>query len=446
MLYNSRRYKYLLSWGGFTTNTTQGPLLSKKTCATLLLCIAALGAVLTYGRDSIILRLIFHGCTAAVIGGLADWFAITALFRKPLGFISIRSEVLPKNRERIMNELVDFISKDLLNPEYIIASAKRYNLAQMFIDYCNANGGSGRVRTKAICRELAERIIVSADAQKIGTSLALAFKGRRDNFNMARILIQFLLSFIKTENGGRFIDCLIRSVRDIIPKIINDDFAKKLLDDNVTVIKKRYAKDKQMRGLMFDIVDLSGSNLRGKLLAYVDDYSKKLLDPDSPERAKLLEYLAEKIELLGKRDGYKHKVQQLEHYFFVKKFDFSSSLVTLIDRFRSSEGNRAALLAEVDSLIDEQIDLLSQDEHRQAKFNDYLLSQGAVVVKEKFPDAVAYIRRQLMGYTNEQFVELVESRVGDDLQMIRINGSLIGGAAGIGLYLITLAVERLCSL
>ena len=381
-----------------------------------------------------------------MIGGLADWFAITALFRKPLGFISVRSEILPKNRERIMNELVDFISKDMLGPDYVISCMKKYDPAQMFIEYCNAGGGSGRIRTKAVCRELAGRIIASADAQNIGTSLAVAFKGRRGNFNMARILIQFLLSFIKTENGGRFIDCLIRSVRDIIPKIINDDFAKKLLDENVNVIKKRYAKDKQMRGLMFDIVDLSGENLRGKLLAYVDDYSKRLLDPDSSERAKLSEYLAEKIELLGKRDGYKHKVQQLEHYFFVKKFDFSDSLVTLIDRFRSNEDNREALLADVDALIDELIDRLSTEAAMQAKFNDYLLSKGAVLVREKFPDAVEHIRRQLMGYTNEQFVELVESRVGDDLQMIRINGSLIGGFAGVGLYLITLAVERLCSL
>ena len=105
-----------------------------------------------------------------------------------------------------------------------------------------------------------------------------------------------------------------------------------------------------------------------------------------------------------------------------------------------------ALLADVDALIDELIDRLSTEAAMQAKFNDYLLSKGAVLVREKFPDAVEHIRRQLMGYTNEQFVELVESRVGDDLQMIRINGSVIGGFAGVGLYLITLAVERLCSL
>lgn len=77
---------------------------------------------------------------AALIGGLADWFAVTALFRKPLGFISYRTEILPRNRERIMDEIVKFIGRDLLNPEYIINNIKNYNMAMMVVEYAQRGG------------------------------------------------------------------------------------------------------------------------------------------------------------------------------------------------------------------------------------------------------------------------------------------------------------------
>ncbi|MBQ9487184.1 MAG: DUF445 family protein, partial [Selenomonadaceae bacterium] len=60
--------------------------------------------------------LLNHGFIAATIGGLADWFAVTALFRKPLG-ISYRTEILKRNRGRITDAIIEFVSSDLLNTE-----------------------------------------------------------------------------------------------------------------------------------------------------------------------------------------------------------------------------------------------------------------------------------------------------------------------------------------
>ena len=73
--------------------------MSKKTQATLVLVIMFLGFIATYKLDSFWGLLLNHGFLAALIGGLADWFAVTALFRKPLGFISYRTEILPRNRD-----------------------------------------------------------------------------------------------------------------------------------------------------------------------------------------------------------------------------------------------------------------------------------------------------------------------------------------------------------
>ena len=57
-----------------------------------------------------------------------------------------------------------------------------------------------------------------------------------------------------------------------------------------------------------------------------------------------------------------------------------------------------------------------------------------------------YLKGELMKYSQDEFVELVEKRVGDDLQMIRINGSIVGAIAGMGLYVLSFVIERLCGI
>ena len=101
-------------------------------------------------------------------------------FRKPLGFISYRTEILPRNRERIMDEIVSFIGRDLLNPQYIISNLKNYDMAVMVVDYANNLGGRGKL--KFAVRELVLQVISTLDTEKIGKSLAIALKSRRKKF------------------------------------------------------------------------------------------------------------------------------------------------------------------------------------------------------------------------------------------------------------------------
>lgn len=418
--------------------------MSKKTQATFVLCLMMIGFVCTYPLNSFWGNLLNHGFLAAVIGGLADWFAVTALFRKPLGFISYRTEILPRNRERIMDEIVNFIGRDLLNPQYIINNLKNYDMAIMVVDYANNLGGRGKL--KFAIRELVLQVISSLDATKIGNSIATALKGRRKNFNMAHILIQFVHTFLKTPAGDKFIDNLIKLVRTIAPDLIKTDFVANLIDRNIEIIRREYTKDKSMRELMFDMVDLSSRNLTNKLIKFIDEYSEKLLDYDSQERQRLMNFLSNKIEILGKRDGYKHKVAQLEHYFFVKKFDFTGNLIVLIDNFRKNEQNTNELFAMVDEFIDNLLDDLAKNKTKQQQLNNWFMEKLSKFIQDNSQWVLDYLKGELLKYSQEDFVQLVESRVGDDLQMIRINGSVVGAFAGMGLFILSFIVERLCNL
>ena len=114
--------------------------MNKKTMAGTALGISLLGAASTapISTGSFLGGLVHHGFLAASIGGLADWFAVTALFRKPLG-ISYRTEILTRNRQRIMQAVVDFAGNDLLNEDNIMQYVEQKNLSEMLVTYLESN-------------------------------------------------------------------------------------------------------------------------------------------------------------------------------------------------------------------------------------------------------------------------------------------------------------------
>ena len=110
----------------------------KKGLATAVLAASAAGAAgfgwLASSAGGFLPGLLAHGCLAATIGGLADWFAVTAIFRKPLG-ISYRTEILRRNRPRIMRALAEFAGSDLLSREHVLESLSKQDFSEMLARY-----------------------------------------------------------------------------------------------------------------------------------------------------------------------------------------------------------------------------------------------------------------------------------------------------------------------
>ena len=104
--------------------------ISKKYKATAALAVSVAGAIGTssLAQAGLLGGMVHNGFLASTVGGLADWFAVTALFRKPLG-ISYRTEIIVRNRQRIMQAVVDFAANDLLASANIMKFVNQQDVA-----------------------------------------------------------------------------------------------------------------------------------------------------------------------------------------------------------------------------------------------------------------------------------------------------------------------------
>ena len=145
--------------------------MQNKTKATLTLtaCASLAAGTLPLANSGFLFGLLNHGFIAATIGGLADWFAVTALFHKPLG-ISYRTEILKRNRKRISDAVIEFVGEDLLNTKNIMETLKDENAAKLLIEFLESY--NGRKKVKELVNEILGETFLKIDTKKLSKEVA----------------------------------------------------------------------------------------------------------------------------------------------------------------------------------------------------------------------------------------------------------------------------------
>src|SRR3569623_565370 len=103
---------------------------------------------------------------AAMVGGLADWFAVTALFRHPLGLPIPHTAIIPRNKDRIGDSLAQFLRDNFLTPAVVARRMRRLDVAGALGRFLADPQGEGRLRAGAA--RMASDVLEALDQEKLG--------------------------------------------------------------------------------------------------------------------------------------------------------------------------------------------------------------------------------------------------------------------------------------
>ena len=384
-------------------------------------------------RESFLGGLFNAGMLAAVIGGLADWFAVKALFEKPLG-IGFRTEVIIRNRERIFGDLIDFVSKDLLGKENIIKILDKYNLTKLALNYIEESDGENKI--KNFIFTLINIIIKECDKEQFAKIFEGILKDKMKNINMSKPLVEALIKTIQKDNE----DDLIKKMLIELEIYIHHPALKDIFADIIAEVKRQYIGNGQMREMASKMMDLSEEQIAKVIQTELGNYLRSLQDENNTQRIMLKEYL---IEILNEqKDNYQleQKVNMFFEHLIDDKLDVSKFMVKYFNNML--EGNLIEIKNIADNIVDRYIDLLKSEYIFQKKSENFLKEVVIHFINEKHDVLEEKIKEKLVQLSDDALKELVKNRVGDDLQMIRINGSVVGAMVGMVLYFITFIAER----
>ena len=404
--------------------------------ATLALALSVLGFFLSspYAEAGFAGGLIYHGFLAAMVGGLADWFAVTALFRKPLG-ISYRTEILRRNRPRIMQALVDFASADLLNVENIMAVVREQDMARMMMDYLTQRGG--RERLKLVLNEVLRAAARTMDIRDIARQLVPVFQGLLKNVAIEKLAVQFLTMLGEARCSRQLLPALARIGRQVLAAPV----VQALLQEHITMLRQQYEGKSFGRSFLIGVLNLSDEKLLRLLNQRLQGWLDAMESGESQAYAQAAAWLEQSMALLGQEPRLLESLRQWKNQR-IDALHLEDSLADWLEQTLKAED--PDWLKEVDQFVDDKVELFIANEAWQKRYDAMAknIIEHELTVRH---DVIAdLIRTRLDELSDDNLIEFIETRIADDLQMIRINGSIVGSLVGMLLYTIVFCVERVC--
>ena len=362
---------------------------------------------------------------SGTVGGLADWFAVTALFRRPLG-LPIRTAIIPENKDRIAVTMAGF-PRIFLTPAVVGRRMGSMNLHRRW-EVISPTRGQRRTAHPCGAGELAVEVLELLDPERLGTQV------RQLKTQLAKLEVAPLL--------GGMLEAMIADGRHrpLIDKIIR--WAGLVLEDNETLVRDMVHK-RANAVLRFTGLDerLANSVLDGlyKLLAEV------LVDPDHPLRSKIEEGLQDLAHGLREDPEMRERIERMKQELLENPAigDWWQGVwerlrANLIESIRSSNGSTGHDY--IGETLGELGAALRDDERLQRQVNRFA-RRTAVGVATRYGDQIVRLVSETVKRWDAQTItDRVESAVGRDLQFIRINGTLVGGLVGMTIHTLDIYV------
>lgn len=400
--------------------------------ATILLIIVTLGFLIAYPFHRTFWGgLLSSAFCASMIGGFADWYGITALFHKPLG-ISYKTEIVPRNRDKIINALCNMVTEDLITKDSLNKFAGEYNFSEIIISYIRKNKDDENFKNAVF--SLIYRIIDVRDEESLEV-ISKLLKENLTKISLWSIIKSSIETSIKSGYDEKILDFIID---ELIIFSKSDDFFS-ILKDMATTTKTSYengmARRKFVNNFVLDILlQTSPEDIAKSIQQRILGYLVRAKNPSSDSRKSL------KIWLYSKFDEYKNNaklIKLVEDWKFskLKSLLDKDKLIIYLDKISADSLNEGGNLDKLSVVLYNQFinlsDTFENTPNWQRIVNEGLRSLSYSIIEIAHNNLKNIIKDNLSSYSNDELIELIESKAGDDLQLIRINGSIVGGFVGI---------------
>lgn len=406
-------------------------LANKVLLLVFILFLLAIGLKYCY-KGNIAAEVFFAVMEASLVGGIADWFAITAIFKKPLGF-PWHTALIPRHRERVIRSIRNIIDQDLLTVQSI----------------------KNRVETSSFVALLIELVEDLRGKQLVSTWIEEFCKDIINKMNMADLIL-YVDGFLKKEMSN---SSLVTQIKNVIRWLLEKERAQVLTLYIVDELIKQLEKTETRQLIHKNLVELTRAKSRTPLeraFIWLGEQTNSVSLSEAAEA-----FHIELLTMLQESKNPEHILHQRINEKLTGLLELPESEFTWLEQI---EGWKKSLVGDIEfgdkavKLIEDIlaaanpniylqfIELFYNLLHRYWEFfkkNSEIQEWLEVRIKKATYQLIEQehhiigeiVQRVLSEFTDNRLNQFVEDKAGDDLQWIRINGSVVGGAVGLIMFL-----------
>ncbi|WP_067068182.1 DUF445 domain-containing protein [Roseateles chitosanitabidus] len=401
----------------------------------LLLSLAGLGLSLAMGARGPWAWLKAF-CEAAAIGGLADWFAVVALFRHPLGLPIPHTALIPQGKHRIADSLAGFVRDNFLHPEVLLRKLEILDPAARLGDWLRVPANLAQVTGPV--RSMAIEALSLFNEQAVRRALGEFLVARALSWN-ATVTAASVLDLMT--KAGRHQDVLDGALSKLRDYLATPEVRALVASRLVKFSRAQWPKATSLVDTIAN-VDKMADSLSDKLaLQLVEEVQTALSQPDHAVRRQFDGWIVEFIERLRQDPDFARDVNAMKDRI-VQSDDVRAYLDGVWTEVRATierdlRRDDSVLIRHLDQSLASLGDRLGRDPGLAQAINEHVLSSAARMVSGMREGITHHIATTVKAWDDRSLVRQIELSVGRDLQYIRLNGTLVGGVIGLVLYGVT---------
>ncbi|MER9135176.1 DUF445 domain-containing protein [Mesorhizobium sp. M0830] len=391
--------------------------------AALALCVLVFAMAKSFEHSYPWLGFVAAFAEAATIGGLADWYAVVALFRRPLGLPIPHTAIIPENQSRIADNLGRFIEVNFLAPEPVREKLAEVDFSALVADWlADADRAAGLSRFVV---RLVPQTLVAMEQSGLRGFVTSRMLEQIEKVPLAPLAAELLSAVTDDRRHQKLFDEFTK----VIGRFLNDEQALATMREKIREeLPSLFNLFRADAYLLKKIVASAGSLL-----------DEVRADPDHPMRAEFDLFALGFVERLRTSKQYAKRAEKLKRDFLARPEvkalagDMWASLGQFIEE--DAKAPNSVIRAHLANMFVEVGRHLASDAQIRADMNRGFVVALASFVESQKSGVSTFIADQVKRWDLAQLTRLIEMNIGRDLQYIRFNGMIIGGLAGVVLYL-----------
>ncbi len=366
---------------------------------------------------------------AAMVGALADWFAVTALFRHPLGLPIPHTNLIATNQQAIGDNLGSFVTSNFLADEVIAEKLADMKVSIHVANWLREDNNSVFIVNEIV--RLAPEILNGLDDTQINAQLQSKTIRLAKEIDMGDVASDALQFFTQQGHHQIMLEKGVEMLQEYLKK-----------SENRNWIKEKFTEPNRFLSIIDSLLErIDVMTIADRILDAADNFLEEIeQDKNHRLRSEYARLVEELMYNLKHSDEYKQRIEILQQNVLQSETfaEYTDSLWTTL------KNELLKNLSTPNSKIKQQMtqglinlgDNIATNENLRQQIDTWLRKELMNILRENRDWISSHISQVVKGWDKDQVAGILEVEVGKDLQFIRINGTLVGGMVGLLLYLI----------
>jgi len=359
---------------------------------------------------------------AATIGGLADWYAVVALFKRPLGLPIPHTAIIQSNQARIADKLGEFIQVHFLEAGPVEAKLNEIDFGSFVADWLRDRKRSDDLARFAL--RLLPEAVSATESSGLMTFIIRRMSSQLQAIDLAPLAAGTLRGFVAQGRHQILFDDLLRVMHETLNQTETMAMIREKVRAELPTLLRLYRADKFLVNKIVSSATAFFNEVRS--------------DPKHPFRGEFDRMVLSFVDRLGTDQAYIDRIDGLKRDLLARPelADLARTVWANTRSFieRSASGETQVLHHHFTGMFVAAGEALAGDAELRGEINQGLVAVLRSFVADQKSGVSTFISDQVKAWDMAQLISLIEINIGRDLQYIRFNGSLIGGLAGLVLY------------